>query len=147
MSDNIMFRLSSFIMAKASPIFKDMLTMPHPPLTVMLTPEYVDEKPIIHVMENSKVMDVFLRCCYSVPNATLNISQLVPVHHAGDKYNVEAVKKHVESELSCYIPQPDHCFCAFVIAWHLQLKDEVRRAAIQMVHLSKDDITDFLFMR
>ncbi|KAJ3543578.1 hypothetical protein NM688_g5839 [Phlebia brevispora] len=140
-SDNVVFHLHTFLMSKASSVFRDMLTVPQPPTTDPSTAtEYLDGKPLIRVTEDSKTMDVFLRCCYPVPNPTLDISQLATVYGTGDKYNVEAVKQHAVSELSRFTPQPLYCLRAYVLACHFGLRDEAKRAARQTLERSREEI-------
>ncbi|KAJ3544088.1 hypothetical protein NM688_g5779 [Phlebia brevispora] len=139
-SDKVTFRLLSHIMSRASPIFHDMLGVPHPSAADASPSDYVDGKPVVRVTEDSKIMDAFLRCCYPVPHSTLGIEQLVAVYTAGDKYAVEAVKRHVVNELSRYIPQTEHSLRAYLLACHFGLRDEMERAAKQTLEMRKDDL-------
>ncbi|KAJ3518777.1 hypothetical protein NM688_g9392 [Phlebia brevispora] len=118
-----------------------MLAVPQPPGTDPSTAiEHLDGKPVVRVTEDGNTMDAFLRCCYPVPNPALDISQLAAVYGAGDKYDVEAVKKHAVSELSHYVSQTDDSLRAYVLACHFGLRAEARRAARQTLEMRKEDI-------
>ena len=69
-SDDTLFLLVRVIIAKISPVFENMLAMPHPPLSSPETgpSEYIGDLPAVRVRNGSTVMDRFLRCCY--PGAT-----------------------------------------------------------------------------
>ncbi|KAJ3544090.1 hypothetical protein NM688_g5782 [Phlebia brevispora] len=145
-SDNVTFRIHSLLLSKVSSVFRDMLTVPHPPATSDTSnPEYVDGMPVVRVTEDSGTMDAFLRCCYPVPNPTLYIWDFAAIYRAADKYDVEAVKQHVARELSRYIPQTDYCLFAYVLACHFGLRDKARRAARQTLEIKREDLLEPYF--
>ncbi|KAJ3544091.1 hypothetical protein NM688_g5780 [Phlebia brevispora] len=139
-SDNTTFHIHSLFMRKASPVFRDMISVPQPSIAGAEAAEYVDGKPLVRVTEDKKTMDAFLHCCYPVARPVIDISQLAAVYAAGDKYDVDAVKNHVLSELSRYTLQPRHSLGAYVLACHFGLPDEVKRAARQTLDVPKEDI-------
>ncbi|KAJ3544092.1 hypothetical protein NM688_g5781 [Phlebia brevispora] len=139
-SDNFTFHILSHIMSVASPVFRHMFVLPHPPAAEASSADYVDGKPVVHVTEDSKTMDVFLRCCYPILRPSLDISHLAAIHRAADKYDAEAVEQHVVSELSRYIQQTEHSLRAYILACHFGLRDEAKRAARQTLEMRKEDL-------
>ena len=101
------------ILSIASPVFRDMFSIPQPPTAES------SQLPIVDVDESSEALEVFLRIIYPTPNPPINdIEKWAPVLRLADKYDAGIVLDvHREYLLStCLNSPPIHvyailCFC------------------------------------
>ena len=104
-SDNVRFWLCKAVVARASPIFKDMFSVPHPPQDPSATnnelnSEYVDGKLVVRVTEDAAIVNVFMRCCYPVLRPVLDAAQLTTMLELSDKYDAVAVRGYARQEVA-----------------------------------------------
>jgi hypothetical protein len=89
------FRVHKTILSLASPVFRDMLSLPQPPASESAT------VPVVDLSENWKVLDVFLRCIYPISKPTVDDLELLgALVDAADKYEAEVVLNMVGSWLA-----------------------------------------------
>ena len=61
-SDHALFRVHKSVLAMASPIFKDLLSLPQPPDS-----ESVDGLPVVELSEDSELLNSLISILYPVP--------------------------------------------------------------------------------
>ena len=89
-SDNVDFWIRRSILAEASPVFEDMLSIPQPPLGSANSDEEKDGLPIIRLSENSTTIDKLLRLCYPTDDPKIDsLDELRPVLQAALKYMMQ----------------------------------------------------------
>ncbi|PSR79237.1 hypothetical protein PHLCEN_2v7095 [Hermanssonia centrifuga] len=96
--DRVNFRLYKVILAKASPVFEGMLSLPQtPPQTDgEESPDWIAGKPVLPLSEDSHTLETLFRLCYPVEHPQL--TQLVEVHRvleAARKYQMDAIADRV----------------------------------------------------
>jgi len=85
-ADGQEFRVHKTILSIASPVFRDMFTIPQPP-----SPE-PSLAPVIDMCEAGNVLDVFLRCIYPVPKPVVEDFELLEaLATPAEKYETEVV--------------------------------------------------------
>ncbi|KAF7794161.1 hypothetical protein EIP86_005292 [Pleurotus ostreatoroseus] len=145
-SDDVRFWLCKAVVARASPIFKDMFSMPRPSQGPTVTSsedpdsEYLDGKPIVHVTEQAALIDVFMRCCYPLQRPALDALQLTEAYEMGEKYDADAVRGYVRQEVARYALQTEHCLRAYLIAYRCDMKEEMLVAAKQTLNVPKQSL-------
>lgn len=145
-SDNVLFRVHKFILSKASPVFADILPLPHAPPQGAQTDDYIDGLPVIRMEEDSVTMDDFLRCCYPEPMPKLALHVTIcALYKAGKKYDTVAVTSHVEQALAQFALRTDCCLRTYAIACHLGIQPCAIQAARQSLNLSWNSIAHSRF--
>lgn len=96
-SDNVDFRVRRAILAEASPIFDDMLSLPQPPVrTPDASSSSATEPPIVVLTESSRTLDHLLRFCYPIDNPELStVEDVFAVLEASKKYLMDYVVREV----------------------------------------------------
>ena len=94
-SDEVHFRVFKLILSLASPIFKDMFSIPSPP-----SKKPDDEVQVVHLTEHSTALDVFLRHMYPVrsPNGDKLLYASILAEFAR-KYQVESLDVSITAYL------------------------------------------------
>jgi hypothetical protein len=81
--DNLDFRVYRVILSKASPVFRDMFTFPHPPTPGLCGKQdddddqdvdYKDGLPLVRLPESSATLSILLYAIYPVPSYTPRLS-------------------------------------------------------------------------
>ena len=105
-SDGVNFHVHSIILAEASPVFADMLSIPQPANTMSrIKSKGVSEgKPIVNLSEESQTLDRLLRLCYPVRDPVLDtLSDVYPVLSAAMKYEMDAATALMREDLVTFI--------------------------------------------
>ncbi|KAF7794164.1 hypothetical protein EIP86_005295 [Pleurotus ostreatoroseus] len=139
-SDSVLFHVYGIILAQASPIFSDMLSMPRPPPEHASEDDYIDGNPVISLTEQSQILDQFLRCCYPIPSPNIDSSSFVALYQAGDKYQADVVKHEALKGFAKFSKLPDQCLTAFVDACRLGLRREATEAAKATLQLPRNKL-------
>ncbi|CDO69583.1 hypothetical protein BN946_scf184759.g23 [Trametes cinnabarina] len=122
-SDNVDFWVRRSILAEASCIFEDMLSIPQPPPHALDDHDTKDGLPVIRLTEDSHTLDRLLRLCYPIDDPDFNtLDELRPVLHAAIKYMMEEATSLLRNRLvKLGQSQP---LRAFAIACALDLTQE-----------------------
>lgn len=143
--DDFIFYVFKVILAQASPVFADMLSVPHPPPEMAQEGDYIDGIPVVRVDESSHTTDAFLRCCYPIVNPILDMSDIHDLYKAGHKYDADVVVDVASQRLSHFLSNDDTCLRAYAVACRLELPDAALRAAVHTLRLSLDTIMETKF--
>ena len=124
-SDKVHFRVYRIILAKASPVFKDMFSVPQPKTIDGQAEEIV---PIIPVSEDSGTLAHLLTLCYPVPDylSMASLDETNSVQKAAEKYIIAVVGRHFLNDSLIWTTNPVK---AYRIAWTFRLEKEARMAA------------------
>ncbi|KAL5512749.1 hypothetical protein ACEPAG_3015 [Sanghuangporus baumii] len=129
-SDNVDFRVFRIILDLASPVFRDMLSMPQPPLQ----DEGTVGTPVVSVSESSAALDIVLRFCYPIIQPQLdcdNMSVIAEVLHAATKYDIDAAIIQTRAAFRARAEASnENALAAYAIACSLKLEEEARAAAM-----------------
>ncbi|KAI0371626.1 hypothetical protein BV20DRAFT_965361 [Pilatotrama ljubarskyi] len=122
-SDNVDFWVRRSILAEASCIFEDMLSIPQPPPGALDDDDIKDGLPVIRLTEDSQTLDKLLRLCYPIDDPEFStLDELRPVLEAAMKYMMEEATSLLRSRLvKLGHSQP---LRAFAIACALDLTQE-----------------------
>lgn len=99
-SDNVDFWVRRSILAEASCIFEDMLSIPQPPRGTLDDEDTKDGLPVIRLTEGSQALDKLLRLCYPIDDPEFNsLDELRPVLEAAMKYMMEEATSLLRARL------------------------------------------------
>src|ERR1700730_11888030 len=117
------FRVHQCILATASPLFRDMFTLPQPPTSD-------DKLPQITLSESHNTIDSLLRFIYPVPKPTItSLDELAPILGAAVKYDCDAVVTVLRSILLSPDFVRKYPTRVFAIACRYDLEDEAKIAS------------------
>ncbi|KAL5482860.1 hypothetical protein ACEPAI_9455 [Sanghuangporus weigelae] len=129
-SDNVDFQVFRIILDLASPVFKDMLSIPQPPLQ----DEGMGGIPVVTVSESSAALDIVLRFCYPIVPPQLdrdNMSVIAEVLRAAMKYDIDTAVISTRAALRARAEASnENALAAYAIACSLKLKEEARAVAM-----------------
>ena len=137
-SDGVHFRVRSAILAEASPIFSDMMSVPQPPpktsgptARAAIDP-MLDGAPIVAVSEDSDTLDAILRLCYPTKDPDLtDLKAIRSVLAASLKYEMEEAASLMKKSLNSYlVGQPFRVWASSCI---LRLEEEAKNAATALL--------------
>ncbi|KAH9899481.1 hypothetical protein C8Q73DRAFT_833338 [Cubamyces lactineus] len=98
--DNVDFWVRRSILAEASCIFEDMLSIPQPPPGALDDDDTKDGLPVIRLTEDSQTLDKLLRLCYPIDDPDFaTLDELRPVLEAAMKYMMEEATSLLRSRL------------------------------------------------
>ncbi|KAI0658540.1 hypothetical protein C8Q70DRAFT_917283, partial [Cubamyces menziesii] len=98
--DNVDFWVRRSILAEASCIFEDMLSIPQPPPGALDDDDIKDGLPVIRLTEDSQTLDKLLRLCYPIDDPDFaTLDELRPVLEAAMKYMMEEATSLLRSRL------------------------------------------------
>ncbi|KAI0638566.1 hypothetical protein C8Q77DRAFT_1154189 [Trametes polyzona] len=122
-ADNVDFWVRRSILAEASCIFEDMLSIPQPPPGALDDDDTKDGLPVICLTEDSQTLDKLLRLCYPIEDPEFtSLDELRPVLEAAMKYMMEEATSLLRARLvKLGHSQP---LRAFAIACTLDLTQE-----------------------
>jgi hypothetical protein len=102
-SDSVQFHAHRYMLLLASPLFKDMLSLPQP--TVSGEPNRAE---VLELPENSVVLHTLLSCCdpRTHPDlASLQLDAVVATLHGGIKYQIKCVGPILLPQIKAHIPK------------------------------------------
>jgi hypothetical protein len=127
-SDQVNFRVHKGVLAMSSPIFKDLLSLPQPPLD-----ELVDGLPVVQVPENAELLNCLVSLLYPVPHVIPGSYKTVfALLAACQKYDMVLMQSCIRDEVKCRSfpePQGTQVFSACAIASSMGLDPEMEHAA------------------
>ena len=118
------FRVHKFILSLASPVFKDMFTLPQPP-----DQSEEHQLPVVDVSDPPKSLDMLLRLIYPgvEPPEIPDIPTLTALLSAADKYNITSIYPTLRGALETFSSR--YPFRAYVVACRFGFPEEARAAA------------------
>jgi hypothetical protein len=128
-SDQVNFRVHKGVLAISSPFFKDLLSLPQPPLD-----ELVDGLPVVQVPENADLLNNLVSLLYPVPPIIpRSYKKVFALLAACQKYDMVSMQSYIREEVKRgSFPQPDtraDAFGAYAIANSMGLDPEMEHAA------------------
>lgn len=121
-SDNVEFHVHKVILAKASRTFRDMFALPPPMYSSSQHPEddYKDGRLVVHLSENSSVLDMMFRLFYPVDSPKItSIVDIRAVLRALDKYLVDGFPETIENILMGGIEREPQTICVIACRYDL----------------------------
>ncbi|KAI0339586.1 hypothetical protein BDW22DRAFT_1308074, partial [Trametopsis cervina] len=130
-ADNTKFRVHRYILAKASPVFEGMFSLPPVPSTLEggQTVSGEEELPVIPLTEPGRIVEQLLKFCYPSLNGTVPDSQtLRQLFSAADKYEMTGVTMQLTAVLRTRFleKEPNR---AYALACIYGLREEAKLAA------------------
>ena len=121
------FRVHKFVLALASPVFKDMLAFPQPPDQTLNGPQQI---PAADVPEPPKVVDSILRFIYPgvEPPKITELPTLTALLSAADKYNITSMHPTLREKLKTFLPGRRSLW-VYAIACRFGFSDVAKEAA------------------
>ena len=127
-SDQVNFRVHKGVLAMSSPFFKDLLSLPQPPLDIL-----VDGLPVIQVPENADLLISLVSLLYPIPPVIpRSYKEVFALLAACQKYDMVSMQSYIREEVRRgYFPEPyrAEAFSAYAIASSMGLDPEMERAA------------------
>ena len=129
-SDEVDFRLYRVVIAKASPVFLDMLAMPNGEDGAVVPP-------VIPLSEDAQTLEHLLRLCYPVePPNVADLDELIPTLRAADKYHMPHVFSALKKDLESFMQNEP--LRVFAIAYIYKFGDLARTTARHILHIGPD---------
>lgn len=148
-NDKVDFDVHKLILSIASPIFKDMFTLPPPGSHSGLgagRDEVKQGLPVVLVDDDERSLNLMLHFCYPLPDPPLDdFEDMKKILRIAHKYQLENVRSALISRLMQFAQeQPER---VFAIAWAYEMKDVSVAAAkhtLRQPFLPGPDIVEFL---
>lgn len=143
-SDGLYFRVYKVLLAKASPVFKDMLLMPQDPSH--------DAVQVVQLAEDGKILEKLLRLIYPVDGlgvaACKSLNDITNVFYACIKYQMEHLMERFEASLIKAIPTRP--LFVYFLAYAARLEEVAKMAAKEclydaMITISRADTAHLRF--
>ncbi|KIJ65530.1 hypothetical protein HYDPIDRAFT_58320, partial [Hydnomerulius pinastri MD-312] len=137
-SDNIDFRVFKCILSIASPVFKDMFTLPKPkdiaPSPPLQSPK---SPPVVPVSENSITLEALLLLCYPAHNPSLSpFSHAWAVIDAAAKYDMSTVVQRAK-ELVAFRYLESSPLSLYALSCRFGWRELARRAAVETLTIKE----------
>jgi hypothetical protein len=127
-SDLVGFRVHKSVLATSSPFFGDMFSLPQPP-----NDSEPDELPVVHLSEDSEVLNSLISTLYPVPPDIPQYSDnILALLAAATKYDMDAVQSFIRAEVGrrgLLSSTRGRVFRAYAIACSKRLVPEMATAA------------------
>ena len=127
-SDQVKFRVHKSVLAMSSPFFKDLLSLPQPPLD-----ELVDGLPVVQVPEDADLLNSLVSLLYPIrrvtPGSYQKVFALLTTCH---KYDMVPIQSFIRDEVqrgTFPAPITSEAFSAYALASSLGLGPEMEHAA------------------
>lgn len=120
------FRVHKLILSLASPVFKDMFTLPESPDRNRTEPP---EIPVVDVPDSPQIVDTILRFIYSgvEPPKVSNVATLAALFSTADKYNITSIHPVLKASMKTFLPR--NSFMVYITACRFGLLEEAMEAA------------------
>ena len=128
-SDDVDFRVYKVILAKASPVFRTMLSLPQSsPSSPKTAPHSTSELPVVQLTEDAKTLENVFRLCYPVEHPDItSVDDIHPVLEAARKYEIACVATNLRWDIARILPKEP--LRMYAVAYMQQLEDVAREAA------------------
>jgi len=127
-SDLVNFRVHKSVLAMASPIFGDLLSLPQPSDS-----EFVDGLPVVQLSEDAELLNSLVSVLYPVRRVIpKSYPKMLYLLAACQKYDMVQVQSYIRAEVdrgSFPGPVGTEVFCAYAIAYGKGLIPEMEKAA------------------
>ena len=138
-SNGFDFRVYKSILAKASPVFEGMFTLPLPPPSAVPPEEYSNGLHVVKLTESTEALDALLRFCYPVREPTLSsIEKTLEVFHAARKYDIDEGIMWAREKLTGFASKEP--IRVYAIACRYGWENEARIAAKETLSMSLDTL-------
>ncbi|KAI8992960.1 hypothetical protein BD414DRAFT_506880 [Trametes punicea] len=122
-ADGADFHLYKEVLAKASPVFAGMFSLPS-------TPEQATSPQVVTLTESADTLEILLRLCYPVERpAVRNLEQLRAALEAAKKYETTALFSYLEQELKALLGTAATPLRVYSVAYLYSLRDVCRSSA------------------
>lgn len=126
--DYVDFRVRRAILAEASPVFDDMLSIPQPHSCASDELTTPPSPPIVTLTESARTLDHLLRFCYPVPKPTLpTLDDVLCILEAARKYLMDAVLHEAQHQFADHAAREP--LRAYALACSRGWSNEMRLAA------------------
>ncbi|KAN0137890.1 hypothetical protein V8E53_004374 [Lactarius tabidus] len=133
-SDRVNFRVHKSLLSMSSPFFKDLFSLPQPPLD-----ELVDGLPVVQVPENADILNSLVSFLYPIsPVIPRSYKIVFALLAACQKYDMVLMQPYIREEVKRgSFPRPDgaESFGAYAIASTMGLDPEMEDAACRTLGL------------
>lgn len=136
-SDNFEFRVRKAILTLASPVFKDMCSLPQPIPDVSAVLDTA--LPSIQLSESGFILDILLRYCYPVapPLGTEVFSTVVAVLETSEKYDMSFITAKVNTHIEAsYINDARYALLCYCRAYEHHEEAQTRKYAFNCLKFS-----------
>ena len=154
--DNLDFRVYRVILSKASPVFRDMFTFPHPPNPGPCSKSDDDHKdglPLVRLPESSATLSVILYAIYPVPSYTPSdlqgqpngsaLDALTEAWLAADKYEISGLRDTLTTRLQAHPLMTRQPLRMFGVAYYLRSQVLLQTAARHTLPLAPLTLDSF----
>ncbi len=132
-SNKVNFHVYSVVLKLASPVFRDMFSIPQPaPQT---------NTPIVEMEEDSTVLDIMLRLCYPGPDPRVTkLAQLTSILRVVEKYDLDGVVEKMGRDYAALADIEGEPVEAFAMACRYRWKEVALTAARASLAFTTDDL-------
>ncbi|KAI0779444.1 hypothetical protein C8Q74DRAFT_692093 [Fomes fomentarius] len=128
-SDGVDFRLYKNVLAKASPVFRDMFTLPASSSSSSESPE---DPQTISLSENAETLDALFRLCYPVEHPVFTAFEHVrAVLEAAEKYDMTSLVGNLEEYFVPFLDSEP--LRTYATGYFLQSREIARAAAKRLL--------------
>ncbi|EIW79744.1 hypothetical protein CONPUDRAFT_74098 [Coniophora puteana RWD-64-598 SS2] len=125
-SDNVDFHVFKAILSLASPVFKDMFTIPQPP----------SSSDVVSISENSIITRKLLLFCYPGPNPPIShVEEACLLMKAANKYDIAFVSEAVEAHITSSPLSGEEDFKLYCLACHNGWESLAQIAALRTLNI------------
>ncbi|TCD61715.1 hypothetical protein EIP91_008024 [Steccherinum ochraceum] len=133
--DNVDFRSLKVILSMASPVFKDMFSLPIHPNSA----DQHDGLPVVRVTETGTTLDNLLRLCYPIcPPEMKNAQEICEALDAARKYMMERPEKEILEQFRRHTKEDPLGLYAYA-SKHVGWEEELRIAAKASLRIPSDE--------
>ncbi|KAI9067249.1 hypothetical protein FKP32DRAFT_266974 [Trametes sanguinea] len=136
--DDVDFHVYKVILAKASPVFRDMFTLPDTKAGTMK-----EGLPVVHLQESADTLETLLRICYPVERPALvaladdeQIDEASLALKAAKKYDILPAIHTLTQQLEAILDSTSaeyHALHIYAVAYLLEMPSLVRKAARRVI--------------
>ncbi|KAJ8701081.1 hypothetical protein PTI98_004044 [Pleurotus ostreatus] len=132
-SNNVNFHVYSVVLKLASPIFRDMFSIPQPATQT--------ETPVVEMEEDSTTLDIMLRLCYPGPDPRVTtLARLTSILRVAEKYDLDGVVEKMGCSYAELVDFEEVPIEAFAMACRYRWKEVALTAAKASLGFTTDEL-------